>query len=54
MVSISDFDSDDIGSNPVSITIYRSIPIGWIPHLDWGGCRFESCLLYKYSHRLMV
>ena len=26
---------------------YRSIPIGRMPRLERGGCRFESCLLYN-------
>ena len=33
----------------MTATKYRSIPVGRIPRLDRGGCRFESCLLYKSS-----
>ena len=41
----------------MTATIYRSIPVGRIPRLDRGGCRFESCLLYlvkKAVQALMV
>jgi hypothetical protein len=33
----------------MTATKYRSIPVGRIPRLDRGGCRFESCLLYESS-----
>lgn len=31
--------------------LYSSIPVGRILHLDWRGCRFESCLLYNRCRR---
>lgn len=38
----------------MTATKYRSIPVGRIPRLDRGGCRFESCLLYKKAVQALM
>lgn len=52
--NITDCRSVDMGSTPIRTAKYRGIPIGRILHLEWRGCRFESCSLYKMLDDVMV
>lgn len=54
MVSISDFDSDDIGSSPVSITYIGAFQL--VGYLIWieEDAGSSPVSYTKYSHRLMV
>ena len=54
MVSISDFDSDDIGSSPVSITNIEAFQFVGYPIWIGEDAGSSPVSYTKYSHRLKV